>query len=382
MIAQPAESAAVEAPADPPRVWCVAGYRAGERSQILGLAEALGWPFEVKTLIHRPWDWVPGLTRRVSLAGVDRASRAQLAPPWPDLVISAGMRNEPVCRWIKARSGGRTRLVQIGRPWVHYRELDLVITTPQYRLPERHDVLQNLGTIHRVTPQSLAAAAAEWAPRFAALPRPRIGVIVGGHSGPYTLGPGAAARLGRMASARARAEGGSLLITTSSRTPPAAAAALLETVSCPHYAYVLGADAGENPYLGILAEADALIVTGDSIAMLSEAVAAGKPVSIFDLDGPEADGRLGGRAYRWLMRHGHPRLTRDLTLFHDALIDSGRAAWLHAGDPPSSPPPLEDIGRAVERVRRLLGIEADGAGRSSLRADSSAASTPISGRAP
>ena len=374
MTSYPAQRPAADR-ADPPRVWVVTGYRAGERSQILGLAEALGWPFEIKDLAHRGWDWLPGLTRRASLAGIEPASRSLLAPPWPDLVISAGMRNEPVCRWIKARSGGRTRLVQLGRPWVHYRELDLVITTPQYRLPERPEVLQNLGTLHRVTPAALAAAGSDWADRFGALPRPWLGVIVGGHSGPYTFGPKAARRLARLASERARAAGGSLLVTTSSRTPPAAVAALLDALSGPHYSYAFGTDAGQNPYLGILAQADALIVTSDSIAMLSEAVAAGKPVSIFDLGGPDADTRLAGRAYRWLMRHGHPRLTRDLGLVHDALIDTGRAGWLHAGDPPADPPALDDLPRAVARVRELLGL-----GPEDGPAAPAAASLPTGGR--
>lgn len=339
----------------PPRVWVVTGYRAGERTQILGLADALGWPYEIKALGHRAWDWAPGLARRVSVAGIDPASRAELTPPWPDLVISAGMRNEPIVRWIKARSGGRTKLVHLGRPWVHYSDLDLVITTPQYRLPEREDVLQNLGTLHRVNAGSLGAAAERWAPAFADLPRPRIGVVVGGHSGPYTLGPAAAADLGRRAAERARAAGGALLITTSSRTPPGSIDALTGAADVPAYVYRYGVDAGDNPYLGILAAADELIVTSDSIAMLSEAVAAGKPLSIYDL-GQGGDTRLTGALYRFLMRYGHPRLTRDLSLFHDALIASGRAAWLGASPPPPEPPPLDDSPRAVRRIRQLLGL--------------------------
>jgi hypothetical protein len=122
----------------------------------------------------------------------------------------------------------------------------------------------------------------------------------------------------------------------------------------PAYVYRYGIDAGDNPYLGILATADELIVTSDSIAMLSEAVAAGKPLSIYDL-ARGGDTRLAGQAYRFLMRHGHPRLTRDLSLFHEALIESGRAAWLGA-PPPPAPPPLDDTSRAIRRVRRLLGL--------------------------
>jgi mitochondrial fission protein ELM1 len=337
----------------------ITGYRAGERTQILGLAEALaetlGWRFEIKALGYTAIDWLPGLTRRISLAGIDRASRSLLKPPWPDVVISAGMRNEPVCRWIKARSGGRTRLVQLGRPWVHYSKLDLVITTPQYRLPARSDVLHNLGTLHRVNPTTLAAAGEKWSARFADLPRPRIGVIVGGHSGPYTLGPNAARSLAKAASARAREAGGSLLVTTSSRTPAAAADALGGAIDVPHVLYRYGDETGENPYLGILDQSDELIVTSDSIAMLSEAVAADKGLSIFDLENG-GDDRIPARLYRQLMRFGPQRLTRDLTLFHRALIDSGRAGWLRASGPAPGPGgPMDDIERSVRRVDALLG---------------------------
>jgi len=342
-----------------PLVWVITGYRAGERTQILGLAEALaehlGWRFEIKALGYTAIDWLPGLTRRTSLAGIDRESRALLKPPWPDVVISAGMRNEPVCRWIKAHSGGQARLVQLGRPWVHYRHLDLVITTPQYRLPARDDVLHNLGTLHRVNPATLAAAGEKWAARFAELPRPRIGVIVGGHSGPYTLGPNAARSLAKAASARAREAGGSLLVTTSSRTPATAADAMDDAIDVPHILYRYDADAGENPYLGILDQSDELIVTSDSIAMLSEAVAADKGLSIFDLENG-GDDRIAARLYRQLMRFGHRRLTRDLTLFHRALIDSGRAGWLRASGPAAGPAgPMDDIERSVRRVEALLG---------------------------
>ncbi len=131
-----------------------------------------------------------------------------LEPPWPDLVISSGVRNEPVCRWIRAQSGGRTRYVHVGRPWGPLASFDLVITTPQYRVPAHPNVLNNMLTLHSVTPQRLASARDQWAAAFAHLPRPRIAVIVGGDSGPFTLGPKAASRLARQASTLARQSGG------------------------------------------------------------------------------------------------------------------------------------------------------------------------------
>jgi mitochondrial fission protein ELM1 len=361
-----ASSAAAEAVADrQPIVWLIGGYRAGERTQMLALAEALGWPFEIKELVYRPYDAIPGLLRIDSLAGIDRDASSPLRPPWPDLVISAGMRNEPVCRWIRKRSGGRTRLVHIGRPWAAYRNFDLVVTTPQYRLPQRNNILQNTGTLHRVCPETLTAAAALRS-SFAHLPEPYVGVIIGGNSGPYTFGPNTARDLAREASDMARTLGGSLLVSTSARTIPAATDALAGTIDCPHYLYRWTPADRANPYFTILALASALIVTSDSVSMLSEAAATGAPLYIFDLD-PEhrqppagadsvgRDFRLTATLYSLLMRFGHKRLTRDLELFHRRLVDSGRAAWLgDEGIRHGAVEPLPDVQRAVARVRALL----------------------------
>lgn len=338
----------------PPRVWLVSGYRAGERTQMLALAEALGWPFVVKNLKLRSWDFVPGLLRKSTLEGIDRRRSSPLEPPWPDLVISAGMRNEPVARWIRDQTGGHCRLVHVGRPWAAFEQFDLIITTPQYRLPERANILQNTGTMHGVSPASLAAAAARWAPEFSHLPRPFFGLLVGGNSGPYTLGPKTAARLGTEASQMASRNGGSLLISTSARTSAAATDALADALDCPGYVYRWTSDPGLNPYLGILAVADQLIVTNDSVSMLSEAVATAKPVYMFELGDSGGDFRLGAVIYRWLMRYGHPRLTRDLELFHRRLLDNRQVAWIGSAQAGEAGESLDDLGRAVARVKKLM----------------------------
>ena len=120
------------------------------------------------------------------------------------------MRNEPVGRWIRKQSGGRTRLVHIGRPWAKPDQFDLVITTPQYRLPERDNVLHNAMTLHRASADRLEAEAGNWKSRFMHLPKPYTGVIVGGNSGPYTLGPKAVESIVRQASRMAGQSNGSL----------------------------------------------------------------------------------------------------------------------------------------------------------------------------
>ena len=344
-----------------PVIWLIDAYRAGERGQVQALVDALDWPCETKRLAYRKRVVLPHVLGQASLRGITPAAAATLRPPWPDLVITSGVRNEPVCRWIRAQSGGRTRYVHVGRPWASLDSFDLVITTPQYRVPRHANVLNNMLTLHGVTPASLAAARAEWADHFAALPRPRIAVVAGGHSGPFTLGPRAATRLARQTSALARQSGGSLLVSTSSRTIDEAAAALQAGIDVPNYFYRWQPQDAANPYFGILAVADRLVVTGDSIAMLSEACATGRPVQIFDLGGMRgehegpADFRLGASLYRFLMRWLWQPLSRDITLVHQQLRASGRAVWLDEEIGAAVVPVESDLQRAVVAVRGLLG---------------------------
>src|SRR5688572_6374909 len=98
----------VESAAAPARVWVLASPRAGERTQLMALAEGLGLPFEVKSIVHRPLGSLPGLLGIESLAGVDLDRSDELAGPWPDLILLAHHRNEAVARWIRRMSGGRS----------------------------------------------------------------------------------------------------------------------------------------------------------------------------------------------------------------------------------------------------------------------------------
>lgn len=340
-----------------PAIWLIDAYRAGERRQVRALAaaasEALGWPCEDLQLEYRRGVFWPHLLRRATLAGVRSGDRRKLSPPWPELVISAGVRNEPVGRWLRRASAGRTRYVHVGRPWGHLDEFDLLVTTPQYRVPVHANVLHNDLTLHDLTADGLARSAAAWRGQFSDLPRPWIGVLVGGDSGPYTLGPRAADRLLDQAVDAARRSGGSLLVVTSARTAPAVADRLRVRLAVgspeapPCYLQCWG-DGGDNAYPGILALADAFVVTADSVAMLSEACATGRPVFMSDnggmrrdaarhagiapgpddLAGKALDWRLGGALFAQLIRYCPDSWSRDISLVHRALEDSARADWL------------------------------------------------------
>ncbi|MDY0882086.1 mitochondrial fission ELM1 family protein [Dongia soli] len=364
-----------------PRVWVLTGFRAGDKAQMLALAEALGWPFTVKQFAYRSFELVTNILLGPNLAGLKRDKSDHLTPPWPDLVISAGRRNEPIARWIKARSGGRTRLVHLGRPWAEPRHFDLVITTPQYHVPPRDNVLSITAPLHQVTAARLEVAAERWRNSVASLPQPRIAVLVGGSSPPYVFDRDMASRLGRAASAMARQAGGSLLVSTSPRTGPAATQALHAGIDVPCHFYAWQADPETNPYLGFLALADAFIVTGDSMSMVAEACATAKPVYLFDMGKgwsrmrsepparpeliPLADRLRPRRVLHWLIAHCLPRrVRRDIRLILRGLVANRQAAWLEeesGGDrqsQPLRPSASTDLPRAVARVRALFATPA------------------------
>jgi len=340
-----------------PSVWAIASYRAGENSQIFGLVSRLPLAATIKRIAYSRLAGPIGILRRVTAGVADPSRSDALTPPWPDLIVSAGVKNEPLARWIRAQSGGRTRLVFLGRTWASRKHFDLVVTTPQYRLPDEPNVLHNLMTQHGVTKARLVDESAKWEVRYGQLPGPRFGVLLGGDSGPYVFGPKAAARLAEALNAMASKRGGSVMVTSSARTRNDAIDVLESRLTVPHDCHRWRAGDAENPYFGILALADELVVTNDSIAMLSEAAATGKLVHVVPLrraGTAGADVTLKALAYGLMMRIGPQRLSRDLSRFHDAFVAARHGVWL--GDPPCIPSrtALAEAESTRERVLSLL----------------------------
>jgi mitochondrial fission protein ELM1 len=327
------------------------------------LADALGWPYECKQLAYTPLEYIPNLFLGASRLTLDRRSSSPLLPPWPDLVIGASRRSVPVALWIRKQSQNRARLVHLLHTMAPLHWFDLVLTLPQYRLPERSNVVRLAAPLNRAPSDRLQEATARIGPRLRSLPRPHIALLVGGSSSSYELDAATAARLGREASAAANAAGGSLWISTSPRTPPVAAEALLKEIACPSYAYRWRAGDPDNPYLAFLALADRFLVTVDSASLVVEACTTGRPVEIWEwparfvLNGPKSPGdppatRLA-RLRESLVYLGLVKPRRDFAAFQRVLRARGLVTSFGEGASVARQP-LDDLERAVERVRALL----------------------------
>jgi uncharacterized protein len=321
-----------------PRIWVLLGPRTGDNNQALALAEALGVPFETRTLAYNPLQalsvWLPG-----TAATLVRESRRQLQPPWPDLVIAIGRRSVPVARWIKRQNKGRTKLVRIGHPRIDPKLFDLVITTRQYPVPPGENViLLPLAMSRFSTPPEPTSEEEDW---LADLPSPRRLLAIGGATKYWSLSAEKVAKAAKALQQRP----GSLIVATSRRTDPEVADAV-RGVLAPSNRLVDGA----FPRFPVLLNlADEIFVTGDSVSMLSEAVLTGKPVGLVPIEQDEKGRKKLGEAPQEV---GPDARRRDLRRFWNYLRDENLIGTI---DQPVAADTENPVATAARAVRKLLG---------------------------
>lgn len=353
-----------------PRIWLLTGAKQGDNAQAERLAEAAGLPFERRRIVLKPGYDLAKPRIEASLHHVDLTASDALAPPWPDLVLTIGRRMAMVALWIKAQSGGRTRLALIGPPKSESAKFDLIVVPFHYRSGQEANICRIGLPLLGIDPKRLAAEGERWRGAFAHLPRPLTVFLCGGSIGTHSFDPETARGI---LGVIARMGGGSLQVATSRRTPPEtsdAIAAALPPNAGLHRWETAGKD---NPYVGLLAHGDRFVVTGDSISMLIEVARLGKPMAIAPL-------RKANRTVASLLKRLHlpdriaftmaagaqslidrllPMIgqyasTRDFSLLHDLMYRKGWAVPL--GEPFLTPaePPADDAAIAAARLRALL----------------------------
>ena len=269
----------------PDRCWVMTDGKAGMEVQCVGLAEALGFEPRIKRIqVTKPWRWLPPRWIPDPLGAIG-PKRDSLGPPWPEVLIASGRQTVAPSMAIRRAGGGRTFTVQIQNPVVRPAAFDVVVA-PRHDLLSGANVIETVGGLNRVTEARLRAAAAKFGPAFAHLPRPLIAVVLGGSNRVYRFTRAIAQRLAEDLARLCQAEGAGLLITASRRTDPSIVMLLRTALNGCAAEFWDGA--GDNPYLGYLALAEAFVVTGDSVNMVCEAATTGKPVHVVDLAGGSA----------------------------------------------------------------------------------------------
>lgn len=270
-------------------IWGLTDGSAGMVAQVRALAAALGRPVVMKTVrVRKTVAWLPNavhgaVLRPFIFPGFLAQGGDDLTAPWPELVVSCGRRAGLVAAGMRAkRADARTRFIHIQDPQMHPRHFDVVVAMAHDRV-QGPNVIKTVFALHCITPERLAAAGDAFGPRFASYPAPRVGVLLGGSTNKYRL------RAAAMDAVIAQlqgvlAQGCSLLITPSRRTGEANIAKLAQAFAGDPRVYLYDFTE-ENPYMGLLACADMLVVSNDSVNMMSEAHATGKPLYLLALPG-------------------------------------------------------------------------------------------------
>ena len=301
--------------------------RAGNARQALALAHALDLHAAELVLQPRaPWRWLAPRILPGAQHGLGPAFHARYQAA-PQLAIGCGRQAALATRLLRARGA---QAVQILNPRIDPAHWDIVIT-PQHDRLAGSNVVHTLGSLHPVDDDWLLRAIPVF-PSLAMLPTPHSVLLVGGPTRAAALDDAGFAALLQHLSARARAEGGSFSAIASRRTPPTWRAAMgAVDVRVPGLRWRDTGD-GANPYAGLLANADRLICTPDSVNMLSEAAATHAPLFVWQHTATQ------GRSRRFI----------------DALLASGRVRALDETMAEFAATPLRETERVATQIRQRL----------------------------
>ncbi len=250
---------------------------AGHDAQTLGIAEALGLEPDIRRIHPRQFFELVAPFGPIDWREKEGRPGSPIGPPWPDIALAAGRRALPYLKRLKRASCRKVFTVYVNRPATGRAAADLVVS-PLHDGFFGPNVVTPITPANRASPELLARMRREPHPRVAALPKPRAALLVGGDNRHFKFTPPVAIAL--QEAARALFAAGFGVMATASRRTPATIVEALRTALAEGPGWLWDRE-GENPYFSMLASADLIVVSADSVSMIGEAVATGAPVHIF-----------------------------------------------------------------------------------------------------
>jgi len=286
-----------------PKCWVVSDGTAGMLSQCVALLRILG--HDGLELQARPTPILRLFPTLARLPGWPLTIGRK--PDWlnpsicPELLITCGRRMAGISIGIKRLSGGRTRTIHIQDPHISTDYFDLLVIPSHDPIANNppDNVIISTGALNRFSLLDIEEASKMLGEPYKRLNTPVTAVMIGGHSKHRRASRQDFIAFGSKLKQFARQHQTSLVLIASRRTPKL----YLKTL-CDHLGdrdFYLWDGQSPNPYLGILGLADTIIVTSDSVNMISEACITGKPVLITSLY--EARPRIA--RFHEIMKAGH-----------------------------------------------------------------------------
>ena len=113
-------------------IWALFDDRVGSVNQAKGIIQALGNEYDVtyKHITYNRWASLPNCLLGASKAGISKDCPVDLSQPYPDIILSVSRRTTPIARYLKRKSQGKSKIVQLMYPGnCGIKELDLIIAS-------------------------------------------------------------------------------------------------------------------------------------------------------------------------------------------------------------------------------------------------------------
>ena len=325
------------------QIWVISDGTAGMRLQAIALGEALiatdtTNQTSLADIISKPSWWLQHLPRLVAL--LPRGLLlfwlgeigGRLSNDKPAIIITCGRRmagtSIALNRLSKAHAAN-TRTIHIQDPRLPPHYFDILIV-PQHDPARGANVITSLASLNRLDMSKIADAASQLDKKWRTIHAPRVAVLLGGTNRRYGISEMMAKDMAKRLADFATKTGASLALIPSRRTPANLVTQLTTALGSLPFAVMDQAE--NNPYPGILGLVDAVIVTSDSVNMISEATITGLPILIAKWQ--SETGRIGA--------------------FHDAMMAAGHIAPMRDQLPQDGFTPLVEMPAIVKSVLAQL----------------------------
>ncbi len=309
--------------------WVLTDGSAGMENQAWGLGESLGYNVIIKRIsLRQPWRLLSPYFQLYLKHCLKKTSF--IHPPWPDLIIACGRQSVLPALHIKRISRENTISIYLQDPKISPKNFDIVLC-PKHDKLQGPNVIRMIGAPHRVTKKQLEENHKKFEPVFSKYPGPRYSILIGGSNKVYTLSENTAVKIATKLKALQKKDAASLLITFSRRTSP-------EVISSFYYVFknipnvYIWNFKGENPYFALLSWGDAILLTCDSVSMISEVCSTAKPVHLIRL----------------------PGTGRKFNLFHESLLKMNRIKWFNGHVDTSLVKPFDETANITKQIKFLL----------------------------
>ena len=262
-------------------IWALVDDRIGNRSQILGILNELKFPHKIFDIQYNSLGRLPNfiiqiLGGRIHLRGNNNFN----IPPYPSLIISCGRRTFPVAELLKNKISPKPYLAHLMYPKfsLNINSTDIIFTPKHDITPKKLNLVRTLGT-----PNQIKYLLDKNFTSLKNINKPVISILLGGDHGYFKLEVNEVKYIIDTVIKKIKYRG-SIIISTSRRTSGNVISMLNELnkkSSIISYLYHPKLDKKKNTIAEILFNADEIVVTGDSMSMVSECCELNKPIRIY-----------------------------------------------------------------------------------------------------